>query len=68
MEKLEPSYTAVRNVKWLQHLGKVWRFLKRLSIEFPYDPAVYIYMSFPGGSDGKESACDMRELGSIPGF
>ena len=68
MEKLEPSYTAVGNVKELQHLGKVWRFLKRLSMEFLYDPAVYVYMGFPGGSDGKESACYMRELGSIPGF
>ena len=24
-------------------------------------------MSFPGGSDGKESACDTVEQGSIPG-
>ena len=23
---------------------------------------------FPGGSDGKESACDARNLGSIPGL
>ena len=25
-------------------------------------------MDFPGGSDGKESACNMRDLGSIPGL
>ena len=25
-------------------------------------------MGFPGGSDGKESACDARDLGSIPGL
>ena len=24
-------------------------------------------MSFPGGSDGKESACNVGDLGSIPG-
>ena len=24
-------------------------------------------MGFPGGSDGKESACSARDLGSIPG-
>ena len=24
-------------------------------------------MGFPGGSDGKESACDVGDLGSIPG-
>ena len=25
-------------------------------------------MSFPGGSDGKESACNAGDLGSIPGW
>ena len=25
-------------------------------------------MGFPGGSDGKESECDVRDLGSIPGL
>ena len=24
-------------------------------------------MGFPGASEGKESACDVRDLGSIPG-
>ena len=24
--------------------------------------------SFPGGSDGKESACNVEDLGSIPGL
>ena len=26
-----------------------------------------VIWSFPGGSDGKESACNMEDLGSIPG-
>jgi len=26
------------------------------------------YLSFPGGSDGKESACSMGDLGWIPGW
>ena len=26
-----------------------------------------MYMGFPGGSDGKESACSARDLGEIPG-
>ena len=26
------------------------------------------YLGFPGGSDGKESACNMGDLGSIPGL
>ena len=25
-------------------------------------------MGFPGGSDGKESTCNVGDLGSIPGF
>ena len=26
-----------------------------------------MHMGFPGGSDGKESACNTKDLGSIPG-
>ena len=26
------------------------------------------YLGFPGGSDGKESACNAEDLGLIPGF
>ena len=33
---------------------------------------VYLFprtvLGFPGGSDGKESACDVGDLGSIPGL
>ena len=29
---------------------------------------IYIYMGFPCGSAGKESACDAGDLGSIPGL
>ena len=28
----------------------------------------YIYMGFPGGSDGKEPTCNVGDLGSIPGL
>ena len=47
------------------------------SIDFINDPNqnyIYIYththtyMGFPGGSDGKESACNEADLGSIPGL
>ena len=40
VEKLGPSYTAGRNVKWCSHCGKVWQFLKKLNTELPYDPAI----------------------------
>ena len=57
--------------KLIQSLWKMlWRFLKKLGIKPPHDPAIpllRIYTdikSFPGGSDSKESAGD---LGLIPG-
>ena len=28
----------------------------------------YVYFHFPGGSDGKLSACNTEDLGSIPGL
>ena len=31
-----------------------------------YPPPVFL--GFPGGSEGKESACNMGDLGSIPGL
>ena len=30
--------------------------------------SIYMYMGFPGGSDGKESACNAGDLGLIPGL
>ena len=41
MEKREPSYTVGGNVKLVQLLWKTgWRFLEKLKIELPYDPAI----------------------------
>ena len=40
MEQKECSYTVGGNVSWCSHCGKtVWRFLRTLTIELPYDPA-----------------------------
>ena len=36
-------------------------------ILFIYNDLVH-WVGFPGGSDGKESACDVGDLGSIPGL
>ena len=48
------------------HRHILWNVLER------YTPvgeeSVLQLNSFPGGSAGKESACDARDLGSIPGF
>ena len=40
VEKREPSYTVDRNVSWCSHCGTVWRFLRKLNTELPYDPAI----------------------------
>ena len=42
MEEREPSYTVGGNAKYrVQPLWRtVWRFLKKLEIELPYDPAI----------------------------
>ena len=40
VEKTEPNYSAGGNVNWYSHYGKVWRFLKKLKIELPYDPTI----------------------------
>ena len=41
-------------------------FLLRNSPHIPW-AKISIYSDFPGGSDGKESACNARDPGSIPG-
>ena len=32
------------------------------------DSSTPVFLDFPGGSDGKESACNLGDLGSIPGL
>ena len=41
MEKREPSFTVGGNANLYIHYGKqMWRFLKNLEIELPYDPEI----------------------------
>ena len=41
MEKREPSYTVGGECKLVQPLWRtVWRFLKKLGTELPYNPAI----------------------------
>ena len=39
--------------------GENWEFVKG---------KLYVYLGFPGGSDGKESACNAGDLAFIPGL
>ena len=48
MEKREPSYHCWWECKWMQPLCKtVWRFLKKLKIDVPYDPAILFLCIYP---------------------
>ena len=47
MEKWEPSCTVGGNANWCSCSGKLWRFLKKLKIELPYDPAVALLRISP---------------------
>ena len=46
---------------WIQSLGQ----------DIPWRRAwqpIPVFLDFPGGSDSKESACNVRDRGSIPGL
>ena len=48
MEKLEPLCIAGWECEMVQSLWKtVWRFLKKLSKELPYDPAILLLGVYP---------------------
>ena len=47
MEKREPSCTVGGNANWCSRSGKQWRFLKKLKIDLPYDPAIALLGIYP---------------------
>ena len=47
-------------------LSLQWNILPHFT--FLSEPHVFWSLGSPGGSDGKESACNVRDLGSIPGL
>ena len=49
-------------------LGQSWTQLKQLSTHARYDIKYTETMGFKGGSDNKESACNVGDPGSIPGL
>ena len=49
--------------------GESFIHLPDSSLCYPVNSnSYYYYYGFPGGSDGKESACNTRYLGSVPGL
>ena len=47
VEKGELSCTVGGNVNCYSHSGKLWRFLKELNIDLPYDPAIALLGIYP---------------------
>ena len=51
-EKGEPSYTVGGQCKLVQPLWKTaWGFLKKLTIELPYDPEIALLGIYPKGTN-----------------
>ena len=58
MEKREPSYTVGGNVSWCSHYGKQYgRFLRKLKIELPYDPAIPLLGIYPDKTIIQKDTC-----------
>ena len=64
--KSPPALTFHDSWNWMKwntgHLGMVHKAILCI-----YFPIIYPYMGFLGGSDGKEFACNVGDLSSIPG-
>ena len=47
MEERGSSYIIGENVDWYSDWKTVWKFLKKLRIELPYDPAIPLLGIYP---------------------
>ena len=58
MEKRERFYIVGGNVNLIQPLWKtVWRFLKKLGIKPPYDPAIPLLGTYPEEIKMEKDTC-----------
>ena len=57
MEKREPSYTVGGNANKYSRYGKVWRFLKKLELELPYDPAILLLGTYTKETRSERDTC-----------
>ena len=68
------TFTAVTQVQSLVRELKSHKLYSttknriKLNLKYVFERRYHITMGFPGGSDGKESACNAGDLGSIPGL
>ena len=58
VEKREPSYTVAGNINWYNHCGKQYGgYLRKLSIELTYDPAIPLLGIYPDKIFLKKDTC-----------
>ena len=61
VEKKETSYTVGGNVNWYNHCGKtVWRYLRKLNIELPYDLAIPLLGIYPDKTFLEKGTCSLQ--------
>ena len=66
VEKRELSLTVGGNVNWCSHCGKqVCRFLKKLKIELPYDPAIPLLGIYPEKTIIQKDTCSPRFIAAL---
>ena len=64
--KGNPSYTVDGNVNWYSQLWKtVWRLLKKLKIELPYDPAIPLMGTYPEKTIIRNDTCNPMFTGAL---
>ena len=58
VQKKEHQYTVAGTVNWCSHCGKtVWRFLRKLKIELPFDPAIPLLGIYPKKTMTQKDTC-----------
>ena len=57
MEKRECSCTVLGNVNSYSHWKTIWRFLRKLGIKPPYDPAIPLLGTYPEETKIERDTC-----------
>ena len=61
------SSTIAWRIPWTEERGRL-QSMGSQRVDTTEQLHLYMYMGFPGGSDGKESACNAGDPGLIPGW
>ena len=61
-----PSFTVGGNVNWLQPLWKTgWRYLRKLNIQLPYDPAIPLLGIYLDNTFLKKDTCTCMFIAAL---